>query len=189
MRGPGPPGYAYDADGICCFAPSFKGFKGLLTLVSNLLQSLNIVFSCIKTKVMFFLCKLFKTTDHNLTVNEQHVEFVNCIKYRGGAINSGRSDELDVKARVTSIYYIANMLRTTFSKCSVNVKFCSSILTYGINLWCRYPASSIHRLVAFNNAYRILFNLPSKIRIDETMVNNGISTFYLLIWENILLIS
>ena len=134
---------------------------------------------------MFFLCKLFKTTDHNLTVNEQHVEFVNCIKYRGGAINSGRSDELDVKARVTSIYYIANMLRTTFSKCSVNVKFCSSILTYGINLWCRYPASSINRLVAFNNAYRILFNLPSKIRIDETMVNNGISTFYLLMRKHI----
>ena len=79
------------------------------------------------------------------------------------------------------------MLRTRFFKCSVNVKnilfcyFCSSI--YGINLWCRYPPSSINRLcVAFNNAYRVLFNLTRRIHINETMVNNnnGISTFYSL---------
>ena len=57
--------------------------------------------------------------------------------------------------------------------------FCSSI--YGINLWCRYPASSINRLrVAYNNAYRILFSLPRRIHINEIMVNNGISTFYSL---------
>ena len=56
---------------------------------------------------------------------------------------------------------------------------CSSI--YGINLWCRYPSSSINRLrVAYNNAYRILFNLPRRIHINETMVNTGISTFYSL---------
>ena len=44
-----------------------------------------------------------------------------------------------------------------------------------------YPASSINRLrVAYNNAYRILFNLPRRIHINETMVSNGISTFYSL---------
>ena len=134
---------------------------------------------------MYFPCKFFKTTDHNLTVNDQHVEFVNSIKYLGVTISSVLSDELDIKARVRSIYCIANMLRTRFFKCSVNAKnilfryFCSSI--YGINLWCRYPASSINRLrVAYNNAYRILFNLPRRIHINEIMVNNGISTFYSL---------
>ena len=97
-------------------------------------------------------------------------------------ISSVLSDELDIKARVRSIYCTTNMLRTRFSKCSVNVKnilfqyFCSSI--YGINLWCRYPPSGINHLrVAYNNAYRILFNLPRRIHINETMVNNGISTF------------
>ena len=110
---------------------------------------------------------------------------MNSIKYLGVTISSVLSDELDIKARVRSIYCIANMLRTRFFKCSVNAKnilfryFCSSI--YGINLWCRYPASSINRLrVAYNNAYRILFNLPRRIHINETMVNNGISTFYSL---------
>ena len=85
------------------------------------------------------------------------------------------------------MYCIAKMFRTRFSKCSVSVNvkntlfryFWSSI--YSINLSCCYPASSINRLsVAYNNAYRILFNLPKRIHINETMVNNGISTFYLL---------
>ena len=173
------------ADDICCFAPSFKGLQRLVDTCVEFAAKHNIVFNCRKTKAMYFPCKFFKTTDHNLTVNDQHVEFVNSIKYLGVTISSVLSDELDIKARVRSIYCIANMLRTRFFKCSVNAKnilfryFCSSI--YGINLWCRYPASSINRLrVAYNNAYRILFNLPRRIHINETMVNNGISTFYSL---------
>ena len=49
-------------------------------------------------------------------------------------------------------------------------------LSIAPNLWCCYPVSSIYRLrVAYNNAYRIqvLFNLPSRIHNNETMVNNG----------------
>ena len=128
----------------------------------------NIVFNSRKTKAMYFPCKFFKTTDHNLTVNDQHVEFVNSIKYLCVTISSVLSDELDIKARVRSIHCIANMLRTRFFKCSVNAKnilfryFCFSI--YGINFSYRYPTSSINRLpVAYNNAYRILFNLPGRM--------------------------
>ena len=171
------------ADDICCFAPSFKGLQRLVDTCVEFAAEHNIVFNCGKTKAMYFPCKFFKTTDHNLTVNDQHVEFVNSIKYLGVTISSVLSDELDIKARVRSIYCIANMLRARFFKCSVNARnilfryFCSSI--YGINLWCRYPASSINRLrVAYNNAYRLLFNLPRRIHINETIVNNGISTFY-----------
>ena len=173
------------ADDICCFAPSFKGLQRLVDTCVEFAAKHNIVFNCRKTKAMYFPCKFFKTTDHNLTVNDQRVELVNSIKYLGFTISSVLSDKLDITARVRSTYCIANMLRTRFFKCSVNAKnilfryFCSSI--YGINLWCRYPASSINRLrVAYNNAYCILFNLPRRIHISETMLNNGISTFYSL---------
>ena len=161
--------------------------SGLQRLVDTCIEFAakhNIVFNCRKTKAMYFPCKFFKTTDHNLTVNDQHVELVNSIKYLGVTISSVLSDELDIRDRGRSIYCIANMLRTRFFKCSVHVKnifcyFCSSIC--GINLWCCYPASSINRLrVAYNNAYRILFSLPRRIHVNETMVNNGISTFYSL---------
>ena len=118
-------------------------------------------------------------------MNDQRVEFVSSIKYLGVTISSVFSDEFDIKAQVRSIYCIANMLRTRFFKCSVNIKnilfrsFCSPI--YGIYLWCRYSAPSINCLrVAYNNAYRILFNLPRRIHINKTMINNGISTCYSL---------
>ena len=90
------------ADDICCFAPSFKGLQRLVDTCVEFAAKHNIVFNCRKTKAMYFPCKFFKTTDHNLTVNDQHVEFVNSIKYLGVTISSVLSDELDIKARVRS---------------------------------------------------------------------------------------
>jgi len=50
---------------------------------------------------------------------------------------------------------------------------------YGINLWCRYPKTSMDRLrVEYNNAYRVFHNLSRKIHINEIMVNNYLSTFH-----------
>ena len=70
------------ADDICCFAPSFKRLQRLVDTCFEFAAKHNIVFNCRNTKAMYFSCKFFKTTDHNLTVNEQHVEFVNSIKQR-----------------------------------------------------------------------------------------------------------
>ena len=67
------------ADDICCFAPSFKGLQRIVDTCVEFATKHNIVFNCRKTKAMYFPCKFFKTTDHNLTVNDQHVEFVNSI--------------------------------------------------------------------------------------------------------------
>ena len=110
------------ADDIYCFAPSFKGLQRLVDTCVEFAAKHSIVFNTRKTKAMYFPCKFFKTTDHILIVNDQHVEFVNSIKYLGVTISSVLSDELDIKVWVRSIYCIANMLRTAFFKWSVNVK-------------------------------------------------------------------
>ena len=86
------------ADDICCFAPSFKGLQRLVDTCVEFAAKYNIVFNCRKTKAIHFPCKFFKTTDHNLTVNDQHVEFVNSIKYLGVTISSFLFGELDIKA-------------------------------------------------------------------------------------------
>ena len=117
------------ADDICCFAPNFKGLQRLVDTCVDFVAKHNTVFNFRKTKTMYFPCKFFKTTDHNLTVNDQHAEFVNGIKYLGVTISSVLSDELDVKARARSIYCIANMLGTRFFKCLFPY-FCSSKLRH-----------------------------------------------------------
>ena len=85
-------------DDICSFAPTFKGLHRLVDTCVEFAAKHNTVFDCWKTKAMYFPCKFFKTTDHNLTVNDQYVEFVNSIKYLGVTISSVLSDELDIKA-------------------------------------------------------------------------------------------
>ena len=69
------------ADDICCFASSFKSLHRLVDTCVEVAAKRNIVFNCTKTIAMYFPCKFFKTTDHNLTVNDQHVEFVNSIPW------------------------------------------------------------------------------------------------------------
>ena len=87
-----------------------------------------------------------------------------------------------VDSNLRSTYSIANMLRSKFSFCSNTVKncllrtFCSAIC--GLTLWCFYSKSYMNGIrVAYNNANRILFNLPRQISISTVKLRNNISTF------------
>ena len=81
------------------------------------------------------------------------------------------------------------MLRNKIFMCSLQVKnllFCTFALNmYGSDLWCRFLQSSMNRIrVAYNNTYRILFNLPKDVSISSLMVLNNIPTFQSLIRKN-----
>ena len=110
------------------------------------------------------------------------VEFVSKDKYLGIILNCNRKSDHDISRKLRSTYGIANMIRSKFSFCSNTVKnclfrtLCSAM--YGLNLWCCYLKSYMNRIrVAYNNAYRILFNLLWQISISTVMVRNNISTF------------
>jgi len=52
----------------------------------------------------------------------------------------------------------------------------------GSNIWSVYRQSTFNRLkVGYNNAHRILFNLPRQISISTVLVQYHISTFYALV--------
>ena len=175
------------ADDICCIAPCINGLQKLIDVCLNYASFHNIVFNCSKTKAMFFPTRFFDLPkEPNVTIYNKPIEFVHKIKYLGFTIESDLSDNCDIKTRVRSIYCIANMLRSKFFKCSTGVKnilfryFCSSM--YGCNLWCSYLSSSLNHIrVAYNNAFRILHNLPRKIHINAIMVQNNIPTFFSLL--------
>ena len=143
----------------------------------------NITFNSSKTKAMWF-----KTNFLNLnfvpgiSMYNATVEFVPKEKYLGIILNSNRKDDDDIGRQLRSTYGIANMLRRKFRFCSNTVKNCLfrtfCFAMYGLNLWCLYLKSCMDRTrVAYNNAYRILFNLPRQISITTVMVRNNISTF------------
>ena len=88
------------ADDIYCFAPGFKGLQRLVDTCVKFAAKHNIVFNCKKTKAMYFPCKFFKITDHNLSINDQLADFVNSTKYLDVTISSVLSDELNIKARI-----------------------------------------------------------------------------------------
>ena len=85
--------------------------------------------------------------------------------------------------QLRSIYGSATKLRRKFFCCSKAIKNCLfrtfvSCL-YGSTVWCMYRKSTFNRLrVGYNNAYRILFNLPRRTSMSTTLVRNNVPTFH-----------
>ena len=88
--------------------------------------------------------------------------------------------------QLRSIYGSGNKLRRKFFCCSKAVKNCLfrtfvSCL-YGSTVCCMYRKSTLNCLkVGYNNAYRILFNLPRRTSMSTTLVQNNVPTFHALI--------
>ena len=83
----------------------------------------------------------------------------------GRIITDNLCDEPDIKAKVGCLYARSNILLRKFYFCSEHVKnrlfssYCSNL--YLCSLWAKYRKSSTrHFIVSYNNAYRILHNLP-----------------------------
>ena len=171
------------ADDICCIAPSLKGLQKLVDECWKYADVHNITFNPSKTKAMWFKTKYLDLNfTPKLCINNDYVEFVSKVKYLGGFLNCNLKDDDDICRQLRSTYTTADMLRSKFSCCSVVVKnclfrtFCSA--KYGVGLWSSYLQSCHNRIrVAYNNAYRILFNLPRKISISTIMVQNRITSF------------
>ena len=87
--------------------------------------------------------------------------------YLDHMITDNLCDEPDITAKVGCLYGISNVLLRKFYFCSERVKYrlfysyCCNL--YLCSLWAKYRKSSIrHYIVSYNNAYRILHNLPTR---------------------------
>ena len=148
------------ADDICSLAPSLKRLQKLVDECWKYadVPVHNITFNSSKTKAMWFKTKYLDLNfTPKLCINNDCVEFVSKVKYLGFLLNCNLKDDDDIC-----------MLRSKFSCCYVVVKNCLfrtfGSAMYGIDLWSSYLQSCHNRIrVAYNNAYRILFNLTWKI--------------------------
>ena len=104
--------------------------------------------------------------------------------YLGVKISANLSDDEDIFRQLRSSYYAANKLKAKFSKCSYVVKnmlfcsYCTGMPFFACHLWNNFRKSSYNRIkVPFNDAYRILHNLPQFVSARELQVSFGITTF------------
>ena len=81
-----------------------------------------------------------------------------------------------------NLYAQGNVLSRSFHMCSINVKntlfrtFCTPM--YTCHLWWNYKAQSFHKLkVAFNNAFRMMHNLPTYCSASEMFTVNSVADF------------
>ena len=102
-------------------------------------------------------------------------------------MTSDLRDDDDMNRQLRSIYGSANKLRRKSFCCSKAVKNCLFrtfvLCFYGSTLWCRpmYRKSTFNRLrVGYNNAYRILFNLPRRTSMSTTLVQNNVPASHAL---------
>ena len=108
------------------------------------------------------------------------------IKYLGHFFTESLNDDRDIYRQCCKLYAQANILLRKFSMCSIQVKcslfraFCTPL--YTAYLWCCYKNSSMRRLkVAYNDAMRLLLQVPRWHSASQLFVSSGVPTFEALL--------
>ena len=95
---------------------------------------------------------------------------------------SDLSDDEDMMRQRHHLYAQGNVISRSFHMCSIAVKntsklfrtFCTPM--YTCHLWWNYTAQSFHKLkVAFNNAFRMMHNLPTYCSASEMFTVNRVA--------------
>ena len=103
-------------------------------------------------------------------------------KYLGHIINSCLTDDLDIQKQTRSLYARANMLKRRFSATSLHTKctlfnaYCTPM--YGCQLWNIAYRYNYDRLcVAYNDAFRLLLDVPRWTSASSLFVLHRVPTF------------
>ena len=169
------------ADDVVIFAPSRKGLQKLLDVCDRFGQINDIVYNPSKSKFMLFGSHRFNS-NNDLVLGGTNIECVDSYKYLGHVIGQELGDELDIRSKERSLYARSNMLNRKFYFCTPAVKrqlfqsYCSSI--YLSFLWCKFTKSTLRSItVAYNNSFRILFQLPRFCSASAMFAMNSVLSF------------
>ena len=105
------------------------------------------------------------------------------------AIRSDLSDESDIVRVRSGLYLRGNHLVRKFSKCSPEVKavIFRSYMTplYCAHLWLNYRANVFKSCkVAYNTAFRRLFNVSTRVSTSGNLVRRNLPTFHEILRKN-----
>ena len=143
----------------------------------------DILFNSSKSKLMLFNKDKFNLDNPgDLYLGQDLLLEVHSYQYLGHIVNCKLRDDDDIKSKRGILYARANNLVRNFYYCSDTIKqklfnvYCRNI--YMAAMWCNFSKSSMNSIkVAYNNAYRILFNLPWRCSASQMFVNSGVDNF------------
>ena len=172
------------ADDIVLFSPTANGLQQLLDTCNSFAEEFKLSFNPIKSVCM--ILNQNKSLDcipvPTFLLQGKALAIVEEIKYLGSIISCNLIDDSDIADRIRWIYSTANILSRKFSLCNTVVKqklfktYFNQV--YGICLWAQCSAKSLQRIkVAYNDAYRIIFNVKRGESVSNHMVSNRILTF------------
>ena len=179
------------ADDMCLIAPSPSGLQRLLNICSQYASSHDILYNAKKSVSMLIQSKKVKFSRlPPLYLNGNCMNYVDSYKYLGVMISNSMADNLDFERQRRALYASANRLKRSFGYCSYDVKkqlfssFCANL--YCSHLWGTSTITAFKRVrVAYNNAYRILFNHDKYCSASLMFVSNDVFSFEALIRKNI----
>ena len=175
------------ADDSCIMSPSPAGLQKLLDICCMYAESNSIVYNELKTKCICFKPKSRRyLVTSAIHLGKSKLTFVDSIKYLGVIISKDMADTLDMNRHKKYLYSKGNMLCNKFKDCSSEVKvrlfrtYCNNV--YGGHLWTTYKTKDMNRLnVAFNDTYRMLFNIKRGVSMSEKYVTDRIDCFKVLL--------
>ena len=126
-----------------------------------------ILFNLIKLVCTVFKPKAYKLYLPTVFMGSDAFKVIKESKYLCFTFSHSKSDDCDMLRQMRLLYAKSNKLLSTFSHYSTDVKitllksYCSAL--YCPYLWNDYKDSTFNKIrVAFNNAYRKIFGLPTQ---------------------------
>ena len=156
------------ADDLVLISPSATGMKELLCACEVYSLEHAIIYNSKKSTVLVCRNKAMRhAVCHSFIVNSDVIPESDKVKYLGHIICSDLSDDEDMMRQrrfVCSIDVNNTLFRTFYTP------------MYTCHLWWNYKAQSFHKLkVAFNNAFRMLHNLPTYCNASEMFTVNRVA--------------
>lgn len=164
--------HMFYADDSVLVAPSPSALQLMLDICTQWAHDYEMLFNVKKTKCCVFTPRNYGSFYlPRLYLNACTLTYVNSYKYLGVIINNV-SDDKDIERQIQAVYIRGNMLLRKFRHCTHSVKcqlfrtYCSNM--YGIHTWNCYKSTTFKRLsTAYNNIFRLLFNVPQRQSISH----------------------
>jgi len=170
------------ADDICLMTTSIKALQILLKVCEKYAAEHDLTFNPSKTVCQCFADYSYDETRPLIRLCGKILQWKDTVRYLGYDINCRNRDAEEMFRRRRELYSRANQLKSRFSMCNNNVKqylfktYFSTV--YCNSLWAPVKRDMWEKLkVAYNDSFRLIFNLSRRCSASQMFVQNRINDF------------